>query len=102
MDFEKGKYSIAYKMLLDFARSFCNTPDSRNHNVSHTAFKGEYTIFAFDMSKFEVDLKLTAIDVRVEMEFEKETEAKLIAYAVLIRDNIFVVNSFNNLVTREL
>ena len=89
-------------MLLDFIKSFNNNPEVRDHSVSHSMFKAEYPIFVFDASKSEIDLKASAVDVRIEMEFQQETEAELTAFAVLISDNVFIVNPFNNVITREL
>jgi hypothetical protein len=62
-------------------------------NITPSDFKELYPIFVFDVSKQSEKLKSSVVDVKVEAEFNANVPEGTDAYAVIIYDKVFNLQS---------
>lgn len=94
-----GNKQLMYKMFLDFAGSYSNSPVNSEHGneIDYTTFTKDTPILVIDCSHQPSTLK-GSIDVRLEFEFESDVPASTSAYCILVSDNIIEYTPLTSMV----
>lgn len=98
LNFEKDQFSLLYSMYIKFQQSFYNR--TSEPMLSFSDFKKIAPLFVIDCSRQNESLKTAPVDVRLEIEFDKNIEANTSAYCLIVHDRVIEYNSFTNIVTK--
>lgn len=96
--FSKERYSILYDMYSRFQKSYYN------HNnmplLSPEKFKTIAPIVVIDCSKQNESIKTSAVDIRLELEFESNIPEKTTGYCLILHDTIITYTPLTGIVKR--
>ena len=67
-----------------------------NPNISPVDYKELYPLFLFDVSKESEKIKISNINIQINVYFDKEVNAGTIGYAVIISDKLINFESNGN------
>lgn len=101
LDFDNNMYLEAYRMFLDFPDDYYNNHLYYDPFLTYTDFKS-CTLFIFDCSRQNEQIKTSMIDVRVEIQTRRNIPANTTAYCLIIHDNIVAYNPYTNIVQRNV
>ena len=94
LSFPNEKFSRAYRDTASFGEKFYGMNELiTQSNITPSDFKELYPIFVFDVSKQSEKLKSSVVDVKVEAEFNANVPEGTDAYAVIIYDKVFNLQS---------
>ena len=101
-DFANMDLGNFYTQLQDFGANYLQLdPLIHECGVNPIAFKNLRTLFAFDLTKHERDIRAEVVNSRIEVHFGAVTPANLRAYACIInKKEIFLKSDGGNLVIR--
>ena len=99
MDFDSDQYSNAYHMLSQFRKSYLGVGSSY---VSSAHFKTVCPLLVFDATRMPVDIKSAPVDVRLEMNFNKDIPTNTCAHVLLIYDIVVTYSPFSGVVLRQV
>ncbi|DAC81328.1 hexon [Mayetiola barley midge adintovirus] len=98
LDFANKNYHELYYALTKIQRSYYN--DNVNPlNVSYESFALR-PLFAFDCSRTDESIKSTMVDIRIEIEANKNIPGLTSAYCLIIHDNLVRYSPFTSIVHR--
>ena len=95
LNFTSGRHtSRAYKMLLEFKRAFYNQSEkSTSNGITLIEFHNIYPLFILDMRKQSERIRDSVQDIVIKAKFGQAVPANTIAYALLISDRQFKLQS---------
>lgn len=100
VSFPKNRYSILYEMYARFQASYygkANTP-----LLSPDKFCSHAPIIVIDCSKQNEAVKLSTVDIRLELEFEANIPANTTAYSLILHDSMVTYTPLTGLVRKVL
>ena len=94
INFDRNKYSSIYNMLDNFKKDYYGI-DSLvgGTQVNVAAYKSLFPIIVFDVRKQSEQLKKGIIDIQAKFEFDAVVPADTTAYAVIISDRFYKLDS---------
>lgn len=98
VSFAKERYSILYDMYSRFQKSYygkVNTP-----LLTPEKFKSIAPIVVIDCSKQNESVKTSAVDIRLELEFEENIPEKTSGYCLILHDTIVTYTPLSGMVKR--
>ena len=98
LDFDKDKYSIAYKMMQHCRKSLSERDGAA---ISREDFKGKMPLICFDVSHFDAHVKNAITDVKVHLEFNAAPPGATTICLLIVSEQIIHYNPFTNIVQRE-
>lgn len=102
LDFEKNDYHEIIMQFFEIQKSYYNGAEAYNPiGVSYKVFK-EHCLFTFDCTRTEDSLVNSAVDVRIEINANKNIEANTQAFCLIITDRMMEYSPFNGIVTKLL
>ena len=101
-DFKNLDFGTFYTDLQNFRSNYLQIdPLISESGINPLRFKNLCTIYAFDLTKHERDIRGDVVNSRIEVKFSKETEANTKAYACIISEKeIFLKSDGSNMVIR--
>jgi hypothetical protein len=95
LDFASGRHtSRAYKMLLEFKRAFYDQSEkSTSNGITPAEFRTIYPLFVLDMRRQSERIKDSVQDIVVKAKFRQAVLPNTVAYALLISDRQFKLQS---------
>ena len=95
LDFASGRHtSRAYKMLLEFKRAFYDQSEkSTSNGITPAEFRTIYPLFVLDMRRQSERIKDSVQDIVVKAKFRQAVPPNTVAYALLISDRQFKLQS---------
>ena len=100
VSFTKDRYSILYDMYARFQSSYYNK--NNNPLLTPAKFLTHAPIVVIDCSKQNEAVKSSAVDIRVEFEFENNVPEKTTAYCLILHDTIVTYTPLTGMVKRVL
>ena len=93
-DFNKFQFMPFYKSLMDFNQSFYGVdPLVGSANINPVSFQELTPIFVFDVTKQSERLDTGVVDMSIEMQFKENVPANTRAYALVINDRKWQLQS---------
>ena len=101
-DFKNLDFGTFYTDLQNFRSNYLQIDPLINEcGINPLRFKNLCTIYAFDLTKHERDIRGDVVNSRLEVKFSTQTEAHIKAYACLISEKeIFLKSDGSNMVIR--
>lgn len=99
LEIEKGNYLFLYYLYTSFQHSYYN--NKNNPILNFTQFK-ERMLYVFDVSKQNESVKLSSIDLKIEMESERNFKENTKAYCLILYDNIVTYTPSNGFVQKVI
>ena len=99
LNYDEDQYSNAYRMFLNFRKKYLGSGSSC---ISFGDYKKMCPLIVFDTTHTPLEMKLSPIDIRLELSFHKDIPATTSANVLLIFDRIINYNPFNGLVLRQV
>jgi hypothetical protein len=95
LDFASGRHtSRAYKMLLEFKKAFYDQSEkSTSNGITPAEFISIYPLFVLDMRRQSERIKDSVQDIVVKAKFRQAVPNNTVAYALLISDRQFKLQS---------
>ena len=93
LNFENNNFTTAYKMLCDY---YNHVLGKENCSISLKEYKNLYPLIVFDTSKQSEKLKNAVTDIRIKATFNKNIPKNTVAYALVLSDRIFRLESDGN------
>ena len=95
LDFASGRHtSRAYKMILDFKKAFYDQSEKTTSNeITPIEFCSIYPLFVLDMRRQSERIKESVQDIVIKAKFSQAIPANTMAYALLISDRQFKLQS---------
>ncbi|KAK5639155.1 hypothetical protein RI129_011647 [Pyrocoelia pectoralis] len=90
LDFNANKYITAYQNYINFRRDYY-AKEEQDALFDYSHFK-TCPIFVMDCSKQNETLKLSTVDVKLEMEAVEAFEAGIVAYCLILHDALVQYN----------
>ena len=100
VSFDKNRYSILYDMYSRFQQSYYGRTNSPL--LGPEKYKSIAPIVVIDCSKQNESVKTSAVDIRIELEFEKNVPKGTSAYCLILHDTIVTYTPLTGLVKRVL
>lgn len=98
LKFDENKYNILYDMYARFRQSFYNL--SVDPLIDHLTFKTKAPLYVIDCSRQNENLKTGPVDVRLEIECEKDIPDNTSAYCLIINDHLVEYRPLSNIVRK--
>lgn len=98
ISFAKERYSILYDMYARFQKSYYNK--NNTPLLTPENFKTIAPIVVIDCSKQNESIKASAVDIRLEIEFEDNIPENTIGYCLIIHDTIVTYTPLTGMVKR--
>ena len=100
VSFDKNRYSILYDMYSRFQQSYYSRTNSPL--LGPEKYKSMAPIVVIDCSKQNESVKTSAVDIRIELEFETNVPKGTSAYCLILHDTIVTYTPLTGLVKRVL
>lgn len=102
-NFAQSQAAIAYEMYTKFKETFYHDGSGVPSDplMSYNAFLTS-PIFIFDCSRQNESLKISSVDIKIEIETSVNVPANTTAYCLIIHDNIMQYNPLTGIVTKDL
>lgn len=99
LNFEKDEYHELFHAFTKIQQSYYNDNTQNALDLTYQSFKVR-PVFAFDCSRTDESIKSTMVDVRIEIEANKNIPAETTAYCLIIHDNLVRYSPFSSIVHR--
>ncbi|KAE9536138.1 hypothetical protein AGLY_007361 [Aphis glycines] len=93
-DFTRNKLATLYRAYVEFQKSYYGH-DEVTPLLNRTDFKNLCPIIVVDMSKQNDNVKMSTVDLRIELEADEAFPASTSAYCLILHDQIITYNPFN-------
>ncbi|XP_050064227.1 uncharacterized protein LOC126553083 [Aphis gossypii] len=93
-DFTRNKLATLYRFYVEFQKSYYGH-DEVTPLLNRTDFKNLCPIMVVDMIKQNDNVKMSTIDLRIELETDEAFPASTSAYCLILHDQIITYNPFN-------
>jgi len=93
-DFTKNKMSTLYRAYAEFQKSYYGHDDV-TPLLNRSDFKNSSPIIVIDMSRQNDNVKMSTVDLRIELEADEAFPASTSAYCLILHDQIITYNPFN-------
>ena len=93
-DFTKNKMATLYRAYVEFQK-FYYGHDEVTPLLNRSDFKNLFPIIVVDMSKQNDNVKMSTVDLRIELEADEAFPASTSAYCLILHDQIITYNPFN-------
>lgn len=98
LDFDKDKYTVAYKMLQDCRKSLC---DEDGASITREEFRSNAPLMCFDISNSDQNIKNAITDVKLEVDFATPATSRTTIALLIISEQVVHYNPFTNIVQKE-
>lgn len=99
LNFDNDQFSNVYRMFTSFRESFLG---NGNSYIGVTDYKKICPLIVFNTSRMPLEIKSAPIDVRLELNFDKDIQPTTSAYVLLIYDKIISYSPLTGLVLRQV
>ncbi|KAL4143971.1 hypothetical protein QTP88_006216 [Uroleucon formosanum] len=93
-DFTKNKMATLYRAYAEFQKSYYGHDDV-TPLLNRSDFKNLSPIAVVDMSRQNDNVKMSTVDLRIELEADEAFPASTSAYCLILHDQIITYNPFN-------
>eukprot|EP00102_Acyrthosiphon_pisum_P021428 XP_016658638.1 PREDICTED: uncharacterized protein LOC107883344 [Acyrthosiphon pisum] len=93
-DFTKNKMATLYRAYAEFQKSYYGHDDV-TPLLNRSEFKNHSPIIVVDMSRQNDNVKMSTVDLRIELEAYEAFPASTSAYCLILHDQIITYNPFN-------
>ncbi|XP_050064325.1 uncharacterized protein LOC126553207 [Aphis gossypii] len=93
-DFTRNKLATLYRAYVEFQKSYYGH-DEVTPLLNRSDFKNLCPIIVVDMSKQNDNVKMSTVDLRIELEADEAFPASTSAYCLILHDQIITYNPFN-------
>jgi hypothetical protein len=94
IDFPKCQFSKAYRMMSEFKKNYYGVSEKESSNqITPLEFVDLYPLFVIDLRRQSEKLKNSVQDVQIKATFNENPPANTIAYALLLSDRLFHLQS---------
>lgn len=100
VSFSKNRYTILYEMYARFQSSYYNKTNTPL--LKPDKYRSEAPIVVIDCSKQNDSIKQSAVDIRLELEFEENVPANTTAYCLILHDAIVTYTPLTGMVRKVM
>jgi hypothetical protein len=94
LDFAKCRISKAYRALSEFKKDYYGISDKESsNNITPLEFIEQFPLFVIDLRRQSEKLKNSVQDIQIKATFSQNPAANTTAYALLISDRLFYLQS---------
>jgi len=94
LDFAKCRISKAYRALSEFKKDYYGISDKESsNNITPLEFIEQFPLFVIDLRRQSEKLKNSVQDIQIKATFNQNPAANTTAYALLISDRLFYLQS---------
>lgn len=94
IDFTKCQISKAYRAMSEFKKNYYGITEKESSNqISPSEFIDLYPLFVIDLRRQSEKLKNSVQDIQIKATFKENPQANSIAYALLLSDRLFYLQS---------
>lgn len=100
LSFTKNRFSMLYEMYARFQSSYYN---KLNSPISPPdKFATDNPIIVIDCSKQNESIKMSTVDIRLELEFEENVPANTTAYCLILHDTLVTYTPLTGMVRKSM